>query len=164
MPQVERWPFRKLNSLEKLMRCVEEQQPLDPEGTAFVLAKMEHHRQEIINNPAVSRRAWRARPPAPHVAAHSVPRQQPLLCGDFLPPRCQTWVLTAGPPAAFLCAQLEISPSIKKLRQANFKMEYKQRQSQSVAGASAADGSAAGVSGGGASAARGSFGPGSLGG
>lgn len=76
---IDRWPYRKLKSMDKLIQSVEEQRALDPQGTSFVLAKLHRFKQEVYANPEV--------------------------CFD---------------------------EAIKKLRQANFKMEYKQRQASAV--------------------------------
>lgn len=77
-PQIGRWPFRKLKSMDKLIRSVRDQAGSDPLHAAdagHIIAQLEHFKQEIYANPEVM-----------------------------------------------------LDEQIKKLRQANFKLEYKQRQ------------------------------------
>eukprot|EP00983_Pelagomonas_calceolata_P052580 1142905-Pelagomonas_calceolata.AAC.3 len=71
---VGRWPYRKLLSVDKLVRSVEEQSEQDPAGASYVIRELELLKQEIYNDPEV-----------------------------------------------------QLDGKIKKLRQANFKMQYKQR-------------------------------------
>ncbi|KAL6746369.1 RWP-RK domain-containing protein, partial [Haematococcus lacustris] len=51
--QVERWPSRKLKSLNKLISSVEELHAQDPQGTSYALAELQRYREEIYANPEV---------------------------------------------------------------------------------------------------------------
>ncbi|KAL6757196.1 hypothetical protein V8C86DRAFT_2630833, partial [Haematococcus lacustris] len=86
--QIGRWPFRKLKSMDKLIRSVEEQHTLDPQGASYVLAELQRFKEEIYANPEVV-----------------------------------------------------LDERIKRLRQANFKMEYKARQHTTVGAGGDAAGS-----------------------
>lgn len=51
--QVGRWPFRKLKSMDKLIKSVQEQASHDPAGAAAVLAQLHAFKEEIYQNPEV---------------------------------------------------------------------------------------------------------------
>jgi hypothetical protein len=53
MLQIERWPFRKLKSIDKLICSVEEQQGQDPVGAEQILQQLRQCKDEIKRNPEV---------------------------------------------------------------------------------------------------------------
>jgi hypothetical protein len=54
--QIDRWPFRKLKSMEKLIQSVREQHGDDPAGASYVLSELQRFKTEIYQNPEVSKR------------------------------------------------------------------------------------------------------------
>jgi hypothetical protein len=52
--QVGRWPYRKLQSLEKLIKSVEEQAAADPlVDVSFTLSELQRFKTEVYTNPEV---------------------------------------------------------------------------------------------------------------
>jgi hypothetical protein len=131
--QIERWPYRKLKSMDKLIRSVQEQQEIDPNGACYVLAELARFKEDIYLDTEV-RRCMQSM--NTERAACKTRSQPVLLSGGAgrahqkAPAGNVFWGLVWLRPW-FQMSRFQLactSTAHDDHMQANFKMEYKARQ------------------------------------